>query len=77
MEQEPMPTGPKEQPPDNSYLRYSGFAFQLLGGMGLSGWAGYKLDLYLGLKFPVFLLSFVLLVFAGMIYQMYRKLKQE
>lgn len=77
MEQDPTPTGPKEQRPYNSYVRYSGFAFQLLGGIGLSGWAGYKLDQYLGLKFPAFLLSFVLLAFAGMLYQMYRKLNQE
>ena len=30
------PSGP--QKPDNAYLRYGNFAFQLLGGIGLGGW---------------------------------------
>ena len=75
MPQQSTPTGPK--PPSNSYLRFGGFAFQLFGGIGLSGWLGHKLDQYLRLKFPVFLLLFALLVFAGMLYQMSRKLKEE
>jgi hypothetical protein len=58
-------------------LRFGGFAFQLLGGIGLSGWLGHKLDQYLQLKFPVFLLLFAILVFAGMLYQMSRKLNEE
>jgi hypothetical protein len=74
MEQEHTPTGQK---PSNSYLRYSNFALQLFAGIGLAGWAGYRLDLYLALNFPVFLLSFVLLVFAGMLYQMYKKINKE
>jgi hypothetical protein len=77
MEQERTPTGPKEQEPTNSFLKYSSFGLQLLGGIGLSGWAGYRLDLYLELNFPVFLLSFTLIAFAGMMYQMYRQINQE
>ncbi len=75
MEQEHTPTGPKG--PSNSFLKYSGFGIQLLGGIGLAGWLGYRLDLYLNLNFPVFLLSFVLLVFSGMLYQMYKQLNRE
>jgi hypothetical protein len=74
MEQQHTPTDPK---PSNSYLRYSNFALQLFGGMGLAGWLGYKLDTYLGIEFPAFLLSFVLIVFAGMLYQMYKSLKKD
>ena len=74
MEQERTPTGRK---PFNSYLRYGNFALQLFAGIGLAGWAGYRLDLYLNLEFPIFLLSFVLLVFAGMLYQMYKKINKE
>lgn len=74
MDQDRMPTGQK---PSNSFLKYSNFALQLFGGMGLAAWLGYKLDQYLQLKFPAFLLSFVLLVFGGMMYQIYRSFNKE
>jgi hypothetical protein len=77
MDQEHTPTGPKGQGPYNSFLKYSSFGLQLLGGIGLAGWLGYRLDLYLELKFPVFLLSFVLIIFAGMLYQMNKQFNKE
>jgi len=45
--------------------------------MAIAGWVGYRLDQYLELSFPVFLLSFLLAVFAGMLYQMYKKLNRD
>jgi len=69
------PSGRK--PSSNSYLQYSNFAIQLFGGMAIAGWVGYRLDQYLELSFPVFLLSFLLAVFAGMLYQMYKKLNRD
>lgn len=75
MEQRPTPSGRKPQ--SNSYLRFGGFAFQLLGGIGLAGYLGYRLDQYLGIEFPVFLLLFSIGVLAGMLYQMNRKLNEE
>ena len=77
MEKERTRTGPKESGPANSFLRYSSFGLQLFGGIGFAGWAGYRLDLYLELKFPVFLLSLSLIVFATMLYQMYKQLNRE
>ena len=74
MEQQRTPTDRK---PSNSYLRYSNFALQLFGGMALAGWLGYKLDNYLGIGFPAFLLSFVLTVFGVMIYQIYKGLNKD
>ncbi len=74
MEQQRTPTGPK---PSNSYLKYGGLGIQLFGGIGLAGWLGYKLDKYLALEFPAFLLSFVLIVFMGMIYMVYKNLKKD
>jgi F0F1-type ATP synthase assembly protein I len=73
-QEEHTPTGQK---PSNSYLRYGNFALQLFGGMALAGWAGYRLDKYLAFKFPAFLLSFVLIVFGVMLYQIYKKLNKE
>lgn len=45
----------------NAYLKYSGLAFQMLGTIGLAVWGGMRLDEYLELRFPVFLLVFTLL----------------
>ena len=77
MEQEPMPTDPKEQQPSNSYLRYSGFAFQLLGGVGFGAWAGHQLDEFLDFEFPLFLLLFMLIIFSWMLYQISKRLNQD
>lgn len=65
---------PKKQNPFNAYLRYSGLALQLLITIGIFGWLGYKLDQWLLLSFPVFMLLFGMLAFAGMLYQVYRSL---
>lgn len=71
----PTPSDPK--PPYNSFLKYSGFAFQLLGGIALAGWLGHQLDQYWHLGFPAFMLLFVLMTFSGMLYQMYRQLNKD
>jgi len=71
----PAPSGPK--PPSNSFLKYSGFAFQLLGGIAVAGWLGYQLDRYWQLKFPAFMLLFILMALSGMLYQMYRQLNKD
>jgi F0F1-type ATP synthase assembly protein I len=65
----------QEKDPVNSYLKYSGLAFQLLAAIGIFGWLGYKLDHYLSLKFPAFMLLFGFLGFAAMMIQLYRSLK--
>ena len=74
MEPPRTPTDPK---PSDSYLKYSGFALQLFGGIGFAAWGGYRLDKYLELKFPAFLLSFVLVTFGGIMYSVFRKLNKE
>jgi F0F1-type ATP synthase assembly protein I len=65
----------QKEGPVNSYLKYSGLAFQLLAAIGIFGWLGYKLDHYLSLKFPVFMLLLGFLGFAAMMVQIYRSLK--
>ncbi len=74
---DPAYTDPKKPKPYNNYLKYSGLGLQLFGGIGLSAWAGYTLDQHLQLSFPVFLLSFVLLAFAGMMLQVYRSVNKD
>lgn len=62
---------------DKRLLKYSGLGIQLLTTIGAAAYIGLRLDRYLQLKFPVFLLSFVLLSFAGTMYQLYRTLNNE
>ena len=61
----------------NNYLKYSSLAFQLLAAIGVFGWLGYKLDHYLNLKFPAFLLLFGFAAFGGMMFQLYRSINRE
>jgi hypothetical protein len=69
-------SAPKKPKPSNDFLKYSSLGIQLVVAIGLAGWLGYKLDERLQLKFPVFLLSFVLLTFGGMMYQLYRSINK-
>ncbi|HYF68061.1 MAG TPA: AtpZ/AtpI family protein [Ohtaekwangia sp.] len=73
----PEPSPRKKLKPYNNYLKYSSLAFQLLAAIAIFGWLGYKLDVYLGYKFPVFMLVFGFIAFAGMMYQLYRSIKRD
>lgn len=72
---EPEASDPK-RPEPNAYLKYSSLAFQLFATIGIAGWLGYKLDNYLSLSFPVFLISFVILSFGGMMYRVFKQLNE-
>lgn len=72
--QQGQPPGRKKLNQYNSYLKYSGLGLQLLLTIGVTGWLGYELDQYIGWKFPVFMLTFIMLSFIGMIYRIYRSL---
>jgi F0F1-type ATP synthase assembly protein I len=67
----------KKLKPYNSYLKYSSLAFQLLAAIGVFGWLGYKLDQYLNIKFPAFMLFFGFAAFGGMMYQVYRSINKD
>ena len=54
---------PKRREP-NTYLKYSSLAFQLFATIGIAGWLGYKLDNYLALSFPAFMISFIFISFG-------------
>jgi len=74
MEQDP--SAPKKQTPSDSYLKYSGLGLQLFVTIGVGAWAGHKLDQYVEIKFPAFLLSFVLIAFVGSMYFLYKALNK-
>jgi hypothetical protein len=67
----------KKLNPYNSYLKYSGLAIQLLVVIGLFGWIGYRIDRWLELKFPAFLLLLGFASFGAMMYQIYRSINRE
>ena len=71
---EPSPS--RKQSQSRGYLKYGGLAFQLLGAIGVFGWLGYRLDRYLEIKFPAFMLLFGFLAFGGMMYQVYRSINR-
>ncbi len=62
----------KKREPLNPFLKYSSLAIQMVAMLALAAWAGMEADAALGLGFPLFLLLFVLIVFAGMVYRLYK-----
>lgn len=73
--QEPSPKRRLKQ--YNSYLKYSGLAIQLLAAIGIFGWLGYKIDQYLQIRFPAFMLLLGFLAFGGMMYQLYKSINRN
>ncbi|MBS1680884.1 MAG: AtpZ/AtpI family protein [Bacteroidetes bacterium] len=65
-----------EKKQQNNFLKYSTLGLQFLLTIGLCAWLGLKLDRYFEFTFPVFLLSFTLLSFGGMMYKLYRSLNE-
>lgn len=57
----------------DDFIRYSNLAFEMMAIMGVGTWVGWLIDDWLRLKFPVFLLVFMVLSVAGAIYHAIRK----
>jgi F0F1-type ATP synthase assembly protein I len=66
-----------KEKPVNTFIKYSGLGLQMLVSIGIGAWLGMKLDRYLELKFPVFLVTFVFLIFGGLMFQLYRSLNKD
>jgi hypothetical protein len=73
----PDPSQRKKPNQYNSYLKYSGLAVQLLVAIGVFGFIGYKIDQWLGIQFPAFMLTLGFLAFGGMMFQVYRSISKE
>jgi hypothetical protein len=61
----------------NSYLKYSSLAIQILAAIGILGYLGYRIDKWLELKFPAFMLLLGFLAFGGMMFQVYRSINKD
>lgn len=75
--QEPPPEKKKTKKQYNTYLKYSGLAIQMVVTIGLAGFAGYWIDKQIGWGFPAFLLLFIMLALAGIIYGIIKSSKDE
>ncbi len=61
----------------NGFLKYGSLSLQLLITIAVAGWLGHLLDDYLDLKFPAFLLTFILFAFGAMMYRVFKSLNNE
>lgn len=78
MADSPDPSQPNQkQSPSNNYLRYSGLAIQLLVSIAVCGWLGYKIDQWLHIKFPAFMMLLGLVGFGGSLYQVYKSINKN
>lgn len=57
----------------DEFIRYSNLAFEMIAIMGLSVFAGFKIDHWLNLSFPAFTLAFMILSVIGAIYHAIKK----
>jgi hypothetical protein len=55
----------------DSYLKYSGIAFQLAGLMIIGIFLGKKLDAWLGLEKPFMTMLLIMIFFSGYMYKLY------
>ncbi len=71
----------KQKPPyTNELTRYAGLGAQLFASLGIAVFAGYKLDGWLHLRFPVLVWLIPFAVLCGLIYKLVRdtsKRKQD
>lgn len=61
----------------NTYVRYSGLAFQMIAAIGLAVWGGMKLDDAVGNNFPAFMIILSLLAFAATLVVTIRSLPKD
>jgi F0F1-type ATP synthase assembly protein I len=77
MVESPDPSTPHRKPnQSNSYLKYSGLAVQLLGSIFVCGWIGSRLDQWLEIKLPIFMIVLGLAGFAAVLFQVYRSINR-
>ena len=66
----------QQQKPNKSksdLMRYAGLGMQLFVSLGLAVFAGYKVDKWVGLKFPVFVWALPLIVLFLIIYKLIKE----
>ncbi len=57
----------------DDFIRYSNLAFEMVAIMGIGTWLGWVIDYWFNLKFPIFLLVFMVLSVIGAIFYAIRR----
>lgn len=76
MAKSPKPSSQREQKSYNTFLKYSSLGLQLVITLALAGGLGYWIDQKLGFRFPVFLLTFLIIALTGSLYLLYKNLQE-
>ena len=78
MNKPPLPSGKKEEVPDNRqfFLRYAGLGTQLLAALALSVFAGIKTDKWLHTS-PLLTCVLPLLVLSATFYKLFRETSRK
>ena len=61
----------------NSYLKFSGLAFQLIATVCLLAYLGYQADAYLNFKFPILTIVLTMGGLASNLYLVFKQLNRE
>jgi len=69
------PSNQKERKSYNTFLKYSGLGLQMVVTLGLAGALGYWIDQSIGIKFPVFLLTFLIISLIGSLFILIKSLQ--
>lgn len=70
-----MDKEPEKQKQLNPLLKYSSLAIQMVAAIGFAAWIGYRLDQKFDTS-PILLVSFILIVFLGLLYQLWIETKE-
>ena len=70
-------SNPSERKGTNPYMKYSGMAFQLIGGIILGYFVGSKVDQWLEIKTPAFTIGLALFFAIGSLVLIIRDLMKE
>lgn len=77
MEKNPEPNPNPKKKLLTDYVRYSALGLQMLVIIGLGCYGGWKLDEYLGLKYPIFTMLGVLLSLFLSLYYLVKDLSRK
>ena len=77
MENKDLPSKQAQKQESPKYLKFSGLAIQMTITIGLMTFLGFKIDGWLELQFPIFLVGFSMSSLFGNIYILLRTANKE
>ncbi len=62
---------------NKDWVRYTGLATEMMAAIGIAVFLGYKLDQWLGISFPLFLIIFPLLALGVTLWRLIKTLEKK